>query len=220
MKRGAARAAALPRRLGGHRGPPRGRRARRQAPRQARLLHGPAAAGCGVDAPPRRGGPDTLDDPAQLAEIQARLRAGKAKPTDKVTFSILGASPPTRSTRTSGTTGGAGSAATLGATRPLGGPRARRRSAGPLPRQRRARRAGRPPTPRSPVSRTSAASRWATSLASFKQESFCSYGFDAGRQRPGLRGERREYRAALNQLLREHGQKFGPAKVVPWFKDE
>ncbi len=57
------------------------------------------------------------------------------------------------------------------------------------------------------------------SLASYKQESFSSYGLNQSANAAVSEEMAASYRAALNQLLREHGQRLAKAKVVHWFKE-
>ena len=56
--------------------------------------------------------------------------------------------------------------------------------------------------------------------ASFKQESFCSYGLKQSANAAMSEQAAAAYRIALNQLLEEHAQRLASAKVVHWFKEE
>lgn len=55
-------------------------------------------------------------------------------------------------------------------------------------------------------------------LASFKQESFTSYGLSQSANAAVSEELAAQYRAALNHLIKEHGQRLAGAKVVHWFK--
>ena len=56
-------------------------------------------------------------------------------------------------------------------------------------------------------------------LASFKQESFCSYGLSQAANAPVSEEAAADYRAVLNHLLQENFRRLTKAKVVYWFKD-
>ena len=55
-------------------------------------------------------------------------------------------------------------------------------------------------------------------FASFKQDAFCSYGFEQGANAAVSEESAYAYRAALNHLIKDHGQRLAGAKVVHWFK--
>lgn len=55
-------------------------------------------------------------------------------------------------------------------------------------------------------------------LASYKQDSFCSYGLEQSANAAVSEDAAFAYRAALNHLIREHGERLAAAKVVHWFK--
>ncbi|MDO8723250.1 MAG: type I-C CRISPR-associated protein Cas8c/Csd1, partial [Syntrophales bacterium] len=55
-------------------------------------------------------------------------------------------------------------------------------------------------------------------LCSFKQESFCSYGFEQAYNAAVSEGATNAYRAALEKLLKKHSHRLAGAKVVHWFK--
>jgi CRISPR-associated protein Csd1 len=160
----------------------------------------------------------TMGDPEAAQAIRAALRAQKAKPMDRVTFSMLGAVPAHfveseawhdwwRSFR-----------------RELGGAEA-----------------GKPPaahedveTARCLVSGDAVVPilthpkigglvdvgglAMGDVIASFKQEAFCSYGLSQAENAPVSAQKASEYAAALNHLLREHSHRLAGAKVVHWFK--
>lgn len=161
---------------------------------------------------------DLLEDEAQLAEIQARLRAQKAKPTDKVTFSILGASPPypveseawhdwwRRFRRTLGEEKSTRKSIPRDSV-----PLVRCLATGELVE----------PAPTHPkIAGLSDVGGLAMGdvLASFKQEAFCSYGLVQAGNAPVSAENAAEYRAALNHLIQEHGHRLAGVKIVPWFK--
>lgn len=55
-------------------------------------------------------------------------------------------------------------------------------------------------------------------LCSFKQESFCSYGFEQAYNAAISEDASNAYRAALNELIEKHSQRLAGAKVIHWFK--
>lgn len=57
------------------------------------------------------------------------------------------------------------------------------------------------------------------SLASFKQESFRSYGLEQSLNAPVSEEEAACYAGALNTLIAEHGRRLAGAKIVHWFRD-
>jgi CRISPR-associated protein Csd1 len=154
---------------------------------------------------------DTLDDPDRLAEIQAQLRARKAKPTDKVTFSVLGASPTYLVDSDLWHDWWRGFRRELGRTEAASA-FARCLASGELVE----------PTPTHPkIAGLSDVGGLAMGdvLASFKQESFCSYGLTQAANAPVSEEISAEYRAALNHLIKEESKRLAGAKVVHWFKD-
>ncbi|HAJ26372.1 MAG TPA: type I-C CRISPR-associated protein Cas8c/Csd1 [Syntrophus sp. (in: bacteria)] len=56
------------------------------------------------------------------------------------------------------------------------------------------------------------------SLCSFKQESFCSYGFEQAYNAAVSESATNAYRAALDELIKKHGRRLAGAKVIHWFK--
>jgi CRISPR-associated protein Csd1 len=56
------------------------------------------------------------------------------------------------------------------------------------------------------------------SLCSFKQESFCSYGFEQAYNAAVSESAANSYRAALDELIKKHSQRLAGAKVIHWFK--
>lgn len=161
----------------------------------------------------------TLDDPDQLAAIQAALRAQKAKPTDKATFFIPGANPAYLVESDAWHDWWRGFRKTLGDNKPAKKPRKAEEPAalalclatGELAE----------PVPTHPkIAGLSDVGGLAMgdALASFKQESFCSYGLVQSANAAVSEQGAAEYRAALNHLLRENGRRLAGAKVVPWFQ--
>jgi CRISPR-associated protein Csd1 len=158
---------------------------------------------------------DALEDPDVLAEIRSQLQARKAKPTDKVTFSVLGAAPPYlvdselwhdwwRRFR-----------------RGLAPPR--KAAAGPAAALARCLASGElvEPAPTHPkIAGLADVGGLAMGdvVAAFKQESFCSYGLTQAANAPVSEEIAAEYRAALNHLLREESRRLAGVKVVHWFK--
>jgi CRISPR-associated protein Csd1 len=154
---------------------------------------------------------DTLDDPNRLAEIQSELRARKAKTTDKVTFSVLGASPAylvdsdlwhdwwRRFRRGLGRTEASSALARCLASGELVEPA--------------------PTHPKIAGLSDVGGLAMGDVVASFKQESFCSYGLAQSANAPVSEEIAAEYRAALNHLIKEESHRLAGTKVVHWFKN-
>lgn len=157
-----------------------------------------------------------LSNPAGLEAIRSQLRAGKAKPTDRVTFAIRGADPlyPVESSawhgwwrqfrRSLARDEKPGKTAT-GTVRCL--------ASGELVE----------PAPTHPkIAGLTDVGGLAMGdvLASFKQESFCSYGLDQAANAPVSEEIASAYRAALNDLIQKHKVRFVHSKVVHWFKEQ
>jgi CRISPR-associated protein Csd1 len=162
---------------------------------------------------------DTLDDPEQLKEIGAHLLARKAKPTDKVTFSILGASPAYPVDSEVWHEWWRAFRRALGEEKPgkktLGGEA--------VPERVRCLASGELVEPVSTHPKIAGLAdvgglSMGDALASFKQESFCSYGLVQSANAPVSEAMAAEYRAALNHLIKETGRRLAGAKVVHWFK--
>jgi CRISPR-associated protein Csd1 len=161
---------------------------------------------------------DLLNDEAQLARIQERLRAQKAKPTDKVTFSILGASQPYLVESEAWHDWWRHFRRALGEAKSARQPKPEASAAlvrclvtGELVA----------PAPTHPkIAGLSDVGGLAMGdvLASFKQEAFCSYGLVQAANAPVSAENAAEYRAALNHLIRQHGHRLAGVKIVPWFK--
>jgi CRISPR-associated protein Csd1 len=160
-----------------------------------------------------------LEDPASLEAIREQLRARKAKPTDRMTFAIPGLDPlfPVQSAawhdwwrrfRRS-----LAREEKAGAREPGTASRVRCLASGELVE----------PAPVHPkIAGLSNVGGLAMgdSLASFKQESFCSYGLVQSANAPVSEEIASAYRAALNDLIQEHSRRLVHAKVVHWFKDQ
>jgi CRISPR-associated protein Csd1 len=161
---------------------------------------------------------DTLDDPAQLAAIQAALRASKAKPTDKVTFAVLGADPLYPVESDAWHDWWRAFRRSLGEEKPS--KRLRAEAASPLALCLATGELVEPVPTHPKIAGLSDVGGLAMgdALASFKQESFCSYGLVQSANAAVSEQGAAEYRAALNHLIREHGKRLAGAKVVPWFK--
>ncbi|HZF08498.1 MAG TPA: type I-C CRISPR-associated protein Cas8c/Csd1 [Thermoanaerobaculia bacterium] len=162
----------------------------------------------------------TLDDPAQLAAIRDQLLAGKAKPTDRVTFSRLGGSP----------------AYPVDSEAWHDWWRQFRRGLAAEPKA--------DPRPGESTSQGSLARCLATGdlvepvsthpkiagltdvgglsmgdvLASYKQEAFCSYGLVQAANAAVSEVAASGYRAALNHLIQHNSRRLAATKVVFWFK--
>jgi len=57
-------------------------------------------------------------------------------------------------------------------------------------------------------------------LISFKQDSFCSYSLTQSENATTSENDASTYRAALNDLIKNHSQRLAGAKVVHWFKEK
>ncbi len=163
-----------------------------------------------------------LEDPTQLARLQADLLAGKAKPTDKATFALAlpdgGFEFPVASdawhgwwrgfrrtlSRDGGSAGGAEGGEAAATVRCL----ASGELVAPVATQYMIR--GLADVGGLPMGDV---------LASFKQESFCSYGFVQGENAPVSEEMASAFRAALEHLLARSFVRLGDLKVVYWFRD-
>lgn len=157
-----------------------------------------------------------LEDPEVLAQIAADLRSQKAKPTDKVTVSLEGRSPAFfvegddwhdwwRSFRR-----GLGRDSGAAAAEPAAGT-FRCLVSGELVA----------PTPTHPkINGLSDVGGLAMGdvLASFKQDSFCSYGLEQAANAAVSEENAAAYRAALNHLLAHQSERLAHVKVVYWFQ--
>lgn len=157
-----------------------------------------------------------LADPVALAALQDQLRQEKAKPTDNVTFAVQG----------EGTSYLVDSDAwhdwwrafreTLAAGTSKKGGKAARPTMLCLA-------SGREVEPASTHPKISGlidvgGHSAGDVLASFKQESFCSYGLEQSANAAVSEEMAAQYRAALNQLLREHSTRLAGARFAHWFK--
>ncbi|HEV7670764.1 MAG TPA: type I-C CRISPR-associated protein Cas8c/Csd1 [Thermoanaerobaculia bacterium] len=163
-----------------------------------------------------------LEDPEQLARLQADLQASKAKPTDKATFALAqpegGFEFPVVSDawhgwwrgfrRTLSRDGGADAPSEGGEAAATVRCLASGELVAPVATQfmiRGLADVGGLPT--------------GDALASFKQESFCSYGFVQGENAPVSEEMAAAFRAALEHLLTRNVVRLGDLKVVYWFRD-
>jgi CRISPR-associated protein Csd1 len=177
------------------------------------------SSGAHPDLAPLAGIAASLEDPATLEEIGGSLRQHKAKPTDKVTFAILdeaGSSFPVegdswhdwwRRFRR-----GLGEDKTPAGGTPEAAASVRCLASGELVE----------PAPTHPkIAGLAGVGGLAMGdvLASFKQEAFCSYGLEQAANAAVSEEMAAAYRAALNHLLREHGQKLANSMVTHWFKE-
>ncbi len=160
----------------------------------------------------------TLDDPASLAQIQDRLRALKAKPTDKVTFSVLNGYPPYPLDSEVWHDWWRRFRRTLGGDKP-----GKRKPAGdtPLALCLVSGEMVEPVATQPKIAGLSDVGGLAMGdvFASFKQEAFCSYGLVQAANAPLSEESAFAFRAALNHLIKEHSRRLAGAKVVHWFKD-
>ncbi|MEP7011617.1 MAG: type I-C CRISPR-associated protein Cas8c/Csd1 [Acidobacteriota bacterium] len=162
-----------------------------------------------------------LEDPEHLARLQDDLRTSKAKPTDKATFAVAlpegGFDFPVSSDawhnwwrgfrRTLGRDGEGEASGKDGETAPTVRCLASGERVAPVATQfmiRGLADVGGLPT--------------GDALASFKQESFCSYGFVQGENAPVSEEMASAFRAALEQLLVK-SVRLGDLKIAYWFRD-
>lgn len=155
-----------------------------------------------------------IDDPASLDQIREQLRARKAKPTERVTFAVTGADPlfPVLSD------------AWHDWWRQFRRGLAREEKAGTKKGLVRSLITGElvEPVPTHPkiAGLTDVGGiAMGDSLASFKQESFCSYGLAQSANAPVSEEDAAEYRAALNHLIKEHSRRLVHSRIVHWYKD-
>lgn len=155
-----------------------------------------------------------IDDPASLDQIREQLRARKAKPTERVTFAVTGADPlfPVLSD------------AWHDWWRQFRRGLAREEKAGTKKGLVRSLITGElvepvPVQPKIAGLTDVGGIAMGDSLASFKQESFCSYGLVQSANAPVSEQEAAEYRAALNHLIKEHSRRLVHSRIVHWYKD-
>jgi CRISPR-associated protein Csd1 len=161
-----------------------------------------------------------LDDGTALEQVRDTLRRRKAKPTDKVTFAIQGETPfyPVDSDlwhdwwRDFRRTLGAESSSR---------PAKRSNGDGRLVRCLASGELVEPAATHPKIAGLSDVGglSMGDALASFKQESFCSYGLSQSANAPVSEEMAAAYRAALNHLIAEHSRRLAKIKVVHWFKD-
>jgi CRISPR-associated protein Csd1 len=161
-----------------------------------------------------------LDDAEQLAAIRERLLASKAKPTDGVTFSLLGRSPtyPVDSEAwhdwwrqfRRGLGSEAKTKKRTGEPRPKGS-LARCLATGELvePVSTHPKIAGLSDVGGLPVGDV---------FASYKQDAFCSYGLVQSANAAVSELAAAGYRSALNHLLQHNSRRLAATKIVFWYK--
>lgn len=161
---------------------------------------------------------ETLGDPVQIAAIQAALRTGKAKPTDRVTFAVLGADPAYPVESDVWHDWWRGFRRSLGEEKPARKPKGEEDT--PLALCLATGELVEPVSTHPKIAGLSDVGGLAMgdALASFKQDSFRSYGLVQSANAAVSEQAAAEYRAALNHLIREHGRRLAGAKVVPWFQ--
>ena len=161
-----------------------------------------------------------LEDEGVLANLRDTLRSLKAKPTDKMTFAIQGETPfhPVESDlwhdwwRAFRRTLGA-EASEKAARRPAGDGRlVPCLASGELVE---------PAATHPKISGLSDVGglSMGDALASFKQDSFCSYGLSQSANAPVSEEMAAAYRAALNHLIAERSRRLVKIKVLWWFKN-
>lgn len=163
-----------------------------------------------------------LDDPQTLAAIRAQLEAKKAKPTESLTFAILGEEPlyPVESDawhdwwRRFRTTLSAGEAAKSG------GKASGKTEAGTAMRCFATGELVAPALTHPKIAGLSDVGGLSMGdvLISFKQDSFRSYGLAQSENAAVSEGAAAEYRAALNHLIAHRSQRLVSSKVVAWYK--
>ena len=162
-----------------------------------------------------------LEDGAVLGHVCDALRNRKAKPTDKVTFAIQGETPfyPVESDLWHNWW--RGFRRTLGADSPG---RPARRTQAESSRLVPCLASGELVEPAATHPKIAGLSdvgglSMGDALASFKQDSFCSYGLSQSANAPVSEEMAAAYRAALNHLIAERSHRLAKIKVVSWFED-
>lgn len=172
---------------------------------------------------------DHLENPAVLQRIQARLEAQKAKPTDKTTFKIGDSFPVETSlwhdwwrayrAGLSGAQHGA-KEAKKGSMKPAG---KRDRAVTPVPFVRcfvtgeltePAR-----TQPKIEGLADVGGQGAGTTLIGFDKEAFCSFGFSQAFNAAVSEKSADAYRAALNDLIKNHSRRLAGTRVLHWFKE-
>jgi CRISPR-associated protein Csd1 len=159
-----------------------------------------------------------LDDGTALVQVCDILRRRKAKPTDKVTFAIQGEDPfyPVDSDLWHDWW--------RGFRRTLGAESSGKRSNGES-RLVRCLASGELVEPAATHPKIAGLSdvgglSMGDALASFKQDSFCSYGLSQSANAPVSEEMAAAYRAALNHLIAEHSRRLAKIKVVHWYEGQ
>jgi CRISPR-associated protein Csd1 len=161
---------------------------------------------------------EMLEDPVQLAALQNQLRLGKAKPTDRVTFSLLDGDPPYPVDSDAWHDWWRQFRRSLGEEKPSAKKSepgetslARCLATGELVE----------PVPTHPkiggLSDVGGLSMGDV-LASYKQDAFCSYGLVQSANAAVSEAAASAYRAALNHLIQHNSRRLSTTKIVFWYK--
>lgn len=163
----------------------------------------------------------SLEDPGILAEIRSQLESRKAKPTERMTIALhdeTGSHYPVESDawhdwwrQFRRSLGGGEEKPPSGKAEEAAGPRALCLGSGEVVE---------PVATHPKIAGLSDVGGLAMgdALISFKQDSFCSYGLVQSANAAMSEEIASEYRAALNDLIRNNSRKLAGARVVPWFK--
>ncbi len=162
-----------------------------------------------------------LSDEAMTEQIRNRLKAHNVKPADKVTLRIGHTFPLDsdrwhdwwREFRKGLSVVGSGNRAETGKKRKAMVLQMRCLATGEL----------REPTPTHPkIEGLADVGGLATGdvLMGFDKDAFCSYGLAQSANAPVSEDAAAAYRAALNDLIKKHGEKLGGVKVIHWFRQK
>lgn len=164
---------------------------------------------------------ETLDDPDSLRRIQAQLASQKAKPTDKVTFAVLDAYPLYPVDSDAWHDWWRRFRRSLGEDKPSLKPKPAKKGAR-LVRCLASGELVEPATTHPKIAGLSDVGGlpMGDALASFKQESFGSYGLLQSANAPVSEEMASQYRAALDHLIKESSHRLAGSKVLHWFKDQ
>jgi CRISPR-associated protein Csd1 len=172
--------------------------------------------------PELAGAAASLEDPAVLAEIRAQLESRKARPTERMTIAFhdeTGSRFPVESEvwhdwwrRFRRGLGGGDEKPSSEESEEAAGLRALCLVSGELVE---------PVSTHPKIAGLSDVGGLAMgdALVSFKQDSFRSYGLEQSANAAMSEEIASEYRAALNDLIRNHSRKLAGTRVVPWFKE-
>jgi len=160
---------------------------------------------------------DLLDDPVMLQEIQTQLAERKVRPTDKITF-MIGREFPLESD--SWHDWWRSFRKTLATEKSLS--KSKKRTGVHQMRSFLTGELIRPATTHPKIEKLSDVGGLSTGdvLIGFKQDSFCSYGFEQSINAAVSNEDAAVYCDALNHLLRTHSTRLAKAKTVHWFKEK